>query len=167
MRSPFGLALSQSEQLFICDSDNHQIQVFQNEKFRYGFGQHGTEPGDFNHPQDLSLNNSEDQLFITDHHNDRVQVFSPKGQFIRLFDKFPAVVFRLQTPFGIYCAPDGYLLVSYKDSNCVLVLKEDGNFVHAIESKRGKRFSDLGGIVVMDDGQIVIADKSNNRLVVL
>ncbi|XP_065890015.1 E3 ubiquitin-protein ligase TRIM71-like [Dysidea avara] len=166
--SPFGLVLSQSEQLFVCDSSNDRIQVFQYEKFTYGFGQHGTEPGDFNHPQDLALNNSEDQLFITDHRNDRVQVFTPKGQFLRFFDRFTNVMFRLKSPFGIHYTPDGYLLASSQDSNCVLVFKEDGNFVRAIESMyRGKkRFSDPRGVLVMDDGQIVIADKSNNRLIV-
>ena len=35
---PFGLVLSQSELLFVCDSDNHRIQVF-NEVFSCTFGQ--------------------------------------------------------------------------------------------------------------------------------
>ena len=38
--------------------------------------------------------------------------------------------------------------------------------MHGIESKRGRRFSDLSGVVVMDDGQTVIADKGNKRLLV-
>ncbi|XP_065888378.1 E3 ubiquitin-protein ligase TRIM71-like [Dysidea avara] len=166
MRSPLSLVVSQSEQLFVCDSDKHIIKVFQLDKFAYSFGQHGTEPGSFNRPQDLALNNSEDQLFITDRGNNRVQVFTPKGKFLRFFDTFPGVVFRLKTPFGIHYAPDGHLLVICKDNNCVLVLKDDGTFVQAIESRQGKRFSDLYGVMVMDDGQTVIADKSNNRLAV-
>ena len=166
--TPFGLVLSQSDQLFICDSSNDKILVFQYENFAYGFGQHGTEPGYFNHPQDLALSNSEDQLFITDHRNDRVQVFTPYGQFLRYFDRFTNVMFRLKSPFGINCTPDGHLLASSQDSNCILVFKEDGNFVRAIESmSRGKkRFSDPRGVLIMDEGQIVIADKSNNRLIV-
>jgi len=165
--SPFSLVVSRSEQLFVCDSNKHRIQVFKIEKFAYSFGQHGTEPGSFNRPQDLALNNSEDQLFITDHYNDRVQVFTPQGKFLRVFEKFPGVVFRLKTPFGIHYTPDGHLLVICKDTNCVLVLKEDGTFIHAIESRRGRRFSDLCGIVIMDDGQTVIVDKGNSRLLVL
>jgi len=162
--SPFGMVVSQSEQLFVCDSSNDRIQVFQYEKFVYGFGQHGTEPGSFNQPQDLALNNSEDQLFVTDNRNDRVQVFTPKGQFLKFFDRFANVVFSLKSPFGINYAPDGYLLVSTQNSNCVLVLRDDGEYVRAIENK--KRFSDPRGVLVMDDGQIVIADKCNNRLLV-
>ncbi|XP_065890021.1 tripartite motif-containing protein 2-like [Dysidea avara] len=167
MKSPFSLVVSQSDELFVCDSDKHSIKVFQYDSFAYSFGQHGTEPGSFNCPQDLALNNSEDQLFISDHCNDRVQVFTPKGKFLRIFDTFPGVVFRLKSPFRIHYTPDGHLLVICKDTNCVVVLKEDGTFVHAIESRRGRRFSDLCGVVVMDDGQTVITDKSNSRLVVL
>ena len=168
--SPFGLVLSQSEQLFVCDSSNDRIQVFQYELFAYGFGQYGTEPGSLNHPQDVALNNSEDQLFVTDNRNDRVQVFTLSGQFLKFFDRFTNVMFRLKSPFGIHYSPDGYLLVSSQDSNCVLVFKDDGGFVRAIESAvtflGKKRFSDPHGVVVMDDGQIVIADKSNNKLIV-
>ena len=143
--SPFSLVASRTEQLFVCESDKYRILVFESDKFSYSFGQHGTEPGSFNRPQDVALNNSEDQLFVTDHCNDRVQVFSPNGKFLTLIDKFPGVVFRLKSPFGIHYTPDGYLLVICQDTNCVLVLKEDGSFVYAIESKRGRRFSDLCG----------------------
>ena len=82
---PRGLHVSQSELLFVCDRYNHRIQVFQNDEFSYYFGQHGTEPGTFGGPVDLTLNNSEDQLFVTDFDNQRVQMFTPKGQFLKVF----------------------------------------------------------------------------------
>ena len=44
---PFGLVLSRSELLLVCDSNNHRIQVFRNEQFSYTFGQCGKEPGYF------------------------------------------------------------------------------------------------------------------------
>ena len=164
--SPFSIVVSQSDELFVCDSDKHRIRVFQFGKFAYSFGQYGSEPGSFNHPHDLALNNSEDQLFIADSCNDRIQVFTPRGKFLKSFDTFPGVVFKIKGPVGIHYAPDGHLLVCCKDTNCVLVLKENGSFVHAIESRRGRRFGNLCAVVVKDNGQTVIADKSNNRLVV-
>ena len=169
-QSPYGLVLSQSELLFVCDYDNHRIQVFQNEQFSYCFGRHGTEPGMFNHPVDLTLNNREDQLFITEYHNDRVQLFTPTGQFLKVFGNFTGVPFKLQRVQGIHYAPDGHLLISSWGTHCVLVFEEDGKFTSAIEGiYQGKRrFSNPCGVVMMDDGQIVIADGSfgGNRLVV-
>ncbi|XP_065888057.1 E3 ubiquitin-protein ligase TRIM71-like [Dysidea avara] len=169
--SPCGLVLSQSELLFVCDSDNHRIQVFQNEKFRYCFGQRGAEPGTFDTPRDLTVNNNEDRLFITEKNNHRVQVFSTQGEFLQVFGNFTGIPFKLQQPVGIHHIADGHLLISSCGTNCVLVFEEDGKFTSAIEGTyQGKnRFSYPCGVVMMDDGQIVIADNSvinGNRLVV-
>ncbi|XP_065886758.1 E3 ubiquitin-protein ligase TRIM71-like [Dysidea avara] len=167
-QSPYGLVLSQSELLFVCDKYNHRIQVFTKEQFSYCFGRHGTQPGTFNELVDLTLNNSEDQLFITDCHNHQVQVFTTKGQFLKVFGDFTDVPFKLQRPIGIHYTLDGHLLISSNDTNCVLVFEEDGKFTSAIEGtyQGKKRFSGLCGVVMMDNGQIVIADNGGHRLVV-
>jgi len=94
---PHGLVFSQSELLFVCDSDNHRVQVFKNELFSYTFGQYGKDPGSFNCPHDLTLNSNEDQLFITDRDNHRVQMFTPSGQFLQIFGNFTDIPFKLQS----------------------------------------------------------------------
>jgi len=47
LKSPYGLVLSQSGLLFVCDAENNRIQVFENERFSYRFGQYGINPGFF------------------------------------------------------------------------------------------------------------------------
>ena len=163
------LVLSQSEMLFVCDNGNHRIQVFQNQRFSYCFGQCGSKLGDFNDPKNITLNNHEDQLFVTDHQNHRVQVFTVKGQFLKLFGDFTHVPFILQHPTGIHYTPDGHLLISSSGTNCVLVFKEDGKFISAIEGvyQDKKRFSYPCGVVMLDDGQIVIAAGSDGHKLVV
>ena len=158
-KKPSGLVLSRSELLFVCDANNHRIQVFKSELFCYTFGQHGKEPGCFQYPCDLSLNSNEDQLFITDCYNNRVQVFTPSGQFLRIFGNLTDVLFKLQHPVGIFYTPDNHLLISSFGNDCVLVFEEDGRFVSAIEGTyQGKeRFSSPCGVIMMNNGQIVIA----------
>jgi len=166
-RSPYGLLLSQSQLLFVCDLSNHRIQVLKDDKFFYCFGEQGTEPGTFNYPIDLTTNNSEDKLFITDC-NRRVQVFSVQGEFLKVFDSdFTDIPYQLQNPIGIHHTPDGHLLISSYGTHCVMVFTDDGKFVSAIEGTyQGKeRFSHPCGVVMMDNGQIVIAG-SYNKLVV-
>ena len=163
--NPCGLVLSQSELLFVCDRSNHRIQVFRNEQFSYTFGQYGKQPGYFNNPRDLTLCNNEDELFITDCHNNRVQVFTPNGQFLRVFGNFTDIPFKLRHPVGIYYTPDNHLLISSSGNHCVLVFEEDGRFVSAIEGK--KRFTSPCGVIMMNNGQIVIASRGTNNLVVL
>ena len=165
---PYGLVLSQSELLFVCDSNNHRIQVFRNEQFTYTFGQYGKEPGYFNCPSDLTLNSNEDQLFITDRINHRVQVFTPNGQFLRVFGNFNDVSFKLEWPVGIYYTPDDHLLISSNLNHHVFLFEEDGRFVSAIEGtyQGKKRFSSPCGVIMMNNGQIVIASNGTNKLVV-
>jgi len=168
-KTPHGIVSSQLELLYVCDKDNNRIQVFKNEQFCYSFGHHGTEPATFKHPVDVTLNNTEDRLFIADFGNDRVQVFTPKGQFLDVFGNFSGVPFKLQSPVCIhYNIPDGKLLISCCGNDCVLVFEEDGKFTTAIEGtyQGKKRFSHPCGVMMMDNGQIVIADQWSNRLVV-
>ena len=80
---PRGLLIISTGLLFVCDKDNHRIQVFKDEKFSYSFGEYGTEPGYFNCPINMALNTSEDLLFIAEYYNCRVQIFTPNGQFLR------------------------------------------------------------------------------------
>ena len=65
---PFGLTFSKCNLMIVCDRKNHRIQAFQGECYFYKFGRYSIkqEPGTFNQPVDLTLNNSEDKLFITD-----------------------------------------------------------------------------------------------------
>ena len=167
--APYGLVLSQSELLFVCDFSNHRIQVFSNEQFSYTFGQYGKEPGYFNNPLDLTLNSNEDQLFITDFNNSRVQLFTLNGEFLKTFGNFTDnIPFKLQSPVGIYYTPDNHLLINSNGNNCVLVFEEDGRFVSAIEGtyQGKKRFSRPCGVIMMNNGQIVIASNGTDKLVV-
>ena len=167
-KGPLGLVLSQSELLFVCDRDNHRIQVLKNELFSYTFGQYGKEPGYFNNPVDLTLNSNEDQLFITEYNNHRVQVFTPSGQFLRIFGNFTDIPFKLQCPVGIYYTPDNHLLISSWGNHCLLMFKEDGRFVSAIKGTyQGlKSFRRPCGVIMMNNGQIVIASNVTHKLVV-
>ena len=167
-KRPYGLVLSQSELLFVCDGGNHRIQVRKNELFSYTFGEYGKEPGYFNCPTDLTLSSNEDQLFISDQYNHRVQVFTPSGQFLRIFGNFTDIPFKLQRPVGIYYTPDNRLLISSRDNYCVLVFEDDGRFVSAIEGTyQGKTsFSNPCGVIMMNNGQIVIASYNTHKLVV-
>ena len=164
---PTGLLFSQSELLFVCDKNNHRIQVFKHEKFCRTFGHFGKRPGYFDGPEDLALSDNEDQLFVADCGNDRVQVFTPSGQFLKVFGNFTDVPLKLQNPVGIYYTPDNHLLIASCNNDCVFVFKEDGQFVSAIEGvdDQGKRkFCSPCGVMMLNNGQIVVASVSTHRL---
>ena len=168
-RSPFGLLLTASKLLFVCDRYNDRIQVFENEQFSYCFGGYGKKPSNLHEPIDLTVNTNADKLFVTEFKNHRVQIFTLNGQFLQMFGVFPDTI-ELKNPIGVFYTPDGYVLVSSYGTDRILVFEADGRFVSAIEGTHGGRgrFSSPCGVMMRDNGQIVIACNDGtygNRLV--
>ena len=167
-QNPRGLLSSQSGKLFVCDSGNDRIQVLVDDKYSYSFGRHGKDPGKFDCPVGMAMNNAEDLLFITELKNHRVQVFTPAGKFVRVFGDFSQTSFTLKNAYGVFYTHDGHVLVSSGGTNCVLIFKEDGSFVSAIEGtfEGEERFSKPVGVVMTKGGQIVVAGHDSHNLVV-
>ena len=167
-REPSGLLISKSNFLYVCDRLNHRIQVFHGKDFLFKFGKYAfmQEPSNFIEPNDLTMNNSEQELYITDCCCHRIQVFTPNGMYLRLIISTDPI--KLMYPRGIFCTPDDHLLVC--SIHYVLIFKVDGTFVSAIEGKFNgvERFTDCHGVIMMNDGKIVVADGlcGTNRLIV-
>ena len=80
LSSPRGLVVTQSDIVYVCDKNNHRIQVLDNMEFHHMFGEKGEQPGCLTEPFDLALNSAEHLLFISDCKNCRVQMFTLDGQ---------------------------------------------------------------------------------------
>ena len=73
---PNGLRVSKKRELYVCDSRNSRIQVFDLDlKFKQSFGKKGTGKGQINFPADVDFD-SNGNIYITDLKNNRVQVFT-------------------------------------------------------------------------------------------
>ena len=113
------------------------------------------------------MNNNEDQLFITDLNNHRIQLFTPKGQFLKIFCNFVGIPYKIFYPSGIHYTPDGHLLICAGTVNSVLVFQEDGKFISSIDGfHQDRRYFFPCGVLMMDNGQIVIASSSDHQLVI-
>ena len=79
---PRGVTLHDN-QVYVCDSNNHRIQVFYlNLKFVRSIGSLGKGRGEFNAPWDVKLDTA-GNIYIADFNNSRVQVLDNSGHFIR------------------------------------------------------------------------------------
>ena len=71
-----GLALDKAGNVFVADTGNNRIQVFDNNGSFVGQWEgSGTEAGSFSLPSGLSFDNSNQMLYVADTGNDRIQVF--------------------------------------------------------------------------------------------
>jgi len=78
-----GMPISQSGGSYVCDCNNHRIQVFRVDgTFARKFGTRGSYEGQFNRPYGVSV--VCDQLFV-EYVNHRIQVFHCDGTFVRIF----------------------------------------------------------------------------------
>ena len=74
---PNGLRVSKNNELYVCDSYNNRVQVFDlNLNFKRSFGKKGTGKGQFDFPADINFD-SKGNIYVTDIKNHRIQVFTP------------------------------------------------------------------------------------------
>ena len=72
---PNGLRVSNNNELYVCDSYNNRIQIFDlNLNFKRSFGKKGTGKGQFDFPTDVNFD-STGNIYVTE--NYRIQIFTP------------------------------------------------------------------------------------------
>lgn len=79
---PVGVAVSQDGKIYVTDSHNDRVQVFDaSGNFLFAFGSHGKKEGEFNKPHGISLD-SDLNIYVADTENNRIQGFSKEGHFL-------------------------------------------------------------------------------------
>ena len=155
LKEPYGVCVSQSGQIYICDIENHHIAVYDEEgKFLLIFGSEGSDPECFDGPGDIAFG-SDGLVYITDEGNERVCVWSEEGTFKR---NFPT----MYVPRYIAATSDDHLVITSFQSHTVMVYTLEGELVH--ELKEGDWFHGPMGICVDDDGLVYVADHGNQRI---
>ena len=131
---PKGVALSNDNKLFVCDRNNHRIQVFDtNLKFISCFGKFGSGEGEFDLPNDLTFGPVGD-VYVTDHYNynHRIQMFSQNGTFLRTFGRHGSgPAHELSQPWSIFVDHDYVYIVEW-GYHCVLVFYTSGEFITSL-----------------------------------
>jgi len=77
---PTNLALDSRERLYVTDTWNCRVQVFDAEgRFVRTFGEQGIRPGKFVRPKGIAVD-SEDHIYVVDAEFNNFQIFTPEGQ---------------------------------------------------------------------------------------
>lgn len=119
------------------------------------WGEKGSGPGQFDDPTGIAA--SADEVFVADARNGRIQVFDKQGTFKRAFGT--GVVER---PMNLAIA-DGRLYAPDYFGDVVHVFTLDGGYERAIEAEDG--LDSPGGLAVLADGSLLIADTYGQRVV--
>jgi DNA-binding beta-propeller fold protein YncE len=82
---PTGVAVDQEGNLYVCDTMNSRIEIFDAEgKFISTFGRPGDGPGSFARPKGVAID-GDGHIWVADGQQDRVQVFNQEGQLLISF----------------------------------------------------------------------------------
>ncbi|XP_070565829.1 RING finger protein nhl-1-like [Ptychodera flava] len=126
---PRGVAVLPDNQIVVCDSSNHRVQIFD----EYGqslssFGSRGTGDGEFDCLTGVAVN-SRSQIVIADRYNHRIQVIEPSGRFVSKFGQEGTGDGELNYPWGIACDSSDKIYVCDKDNHRIQVFGRDGSFL--------------------------------------
>ena len=156
---PKGLAFSNKKLLYVVDSNNYRIQVFQqDDTFAFSFGNRGSNAGEFQYPTAIAidLNNN---VLVTDCDADCIHLFSHTGHFIQAISSY--------SPYAITISPTGYLITGHDgDDNKIRIWSPTYKLINQF-GKKGSRpgeFKGITGMAISSRGTIYVAERYNKRL---
>ena len=156
---PNGIRMSKDQKVFVCDSDNHRIQVFNADlTFLQGIiGKMGFGKGEFWDPYDLVFD-EEENLYVVENRNHRIQVLTPQGEHVRFIGREGKVTLLSPVSAAIF---GDHIYITNKGNNCISVYKLSGEYVVSFGEREG---TELECIDIDQDGFIYVTRERNTVL---
>ena len=147
---PIGVARDLKSQIYVCDRDNHRIQIFNhNGIWLTDWGSFGIQNAQFKYPEYLYVSPM-NYLLVSDTGNHRIQIFNLNnldtnstkyGNFLSSFGAFGNEPGFFNVPRGITTDNDGFIMVSDSKNNRLQLFEPNGDFVREINEKCSDEFN--------------------------
>jgi uncharacterized protein (TIGR03663 family) len=188
---PRGIALGAEGRLYVADTDNHRIQVFDAQgAFLFQWGSqcnlqtgHGCRDpdgegplasgdGQFQEPWGLAVDPASGWVYVADTWNHRIQVFDGDGAYVAQWGQFGQVVEATDDPYLLWGPRDvvvddrGRVLVSDTGNKRLLVFDRQGVALHQWGGGGiiPGHFEEPVGLALDGDGKVYVADTWNRRI---
>jgi sugar lactone lactonase YvrE/TolB-like protein len=163
---PFGIAADGLGNIYVADTYNNRIQVFDNSgTFLKAWGQKGTGFGSFVTPYDVAVD-GEGNVYVADTGNYRVQRFDANGIYLGRWGQKGRGNGDFAFLSGISVGPDGAIYTVDAKLNRVQIFDNQGRFLRSWGNK-GKgsgSFVTPMGLTVDGSGNVYVADSKMRRV---
>lgn len=164
-RSPSGVAVDAAGNVYVSDTNNHRIQVFDMYgTFKRQFGSSGSTAGRFAFPHGIAID-SAGYIYVADKDNHRLQVFDAGGTYKYSLGSFG------YSPEGQYVQPEGvainktHLYVSSTGNKFIHVYTRSGTqFEHTGWWGGSAVFKDPVGIAIKNSGNVFVMDRGDSKI---
>ena len=100
------------ERLYVADTGNHRIQVYDLAgELQHDFGGLGEEPGKFNYPYDIAVD-QQGRIYVCEYGGNRIQRVSATGESQASWGGFGREPGLMCSPWGVAINPEGRLIVA-------------------------------------------------------
>ena len=131
LNEPWGLAMSDTDEIAVTDSGNHRVQIFDSGgNFLRSFGCRGTKD-EFAYPCGICFDNNSN-IYLADNGNNRVQIFSGEGRYMGVFGGKGSLDSQLSYPWGLSLDANGNIIVADSGNKLIKIFSTDGKFVRKI-----------------------------------
>lgn len=164
LNSPERMALGPDGLIYVADTNNHRIQVFDSEgNLVKSWGQYGNLDGEMKKPHAVAVG-SDGIVYVSDNGNRRILKFDKNGnQIAKLGDKNTVS----SNITGIAVDAKGNIYTVDTDKHRIVVYDQKGEVINTIGKKgkwEGVMMEDPADIAIDQLGNIYVVDSSNNRV---
>jgi DNA-binding beta-propeller fold protein YncE len=164
---PLGVAVNAAgDRVYVTQSDGPRVvQVYDGAGHPLGTLKPPASTGANHVPVYVAVNPTTQDVYVSDRLANAVYVYDSAGTYKRTVDTAKAKLSGSWKPLGLAFASDGTLYVTDLGPPArIVVLSPDGATAHTFGEKDGLSFPN--GIAVDADGQVLVADSNNSRLLV-
>lgn len=130
-RYPSGIAVAETGEVVVTDTDNHRVQVFRTDgTFVRWFGSEGHNPGQLHCPRGVGVT-KDGEVVVADRLNHRIQVFRlSDGAWLRQWGVQGSEPGQFDHPVAVCVTPDGRVVVADEGNDRIQVFGPSGIFLH-------------------------------------
>ena len=146
-----------------------RIQKFDsNGKYLFEWGSHGTEPGEFVRPQNLSVD-EKDMIWVADACNHRIQVFDATGseaKLVKIWGELGSEAGKLSYPYDLVLDGKGHVFIVEYGNHRVQKFTLDGESLGAwgIYGRSEGKLHNPWALTLDRKGRIHVLDSNNHRI---